>query len=193
MEAKELIDFENEIKDLFLAKKIRCPVHLAGANEEQLIEIFKNIKPEDWVFSSHRSHLHALLKGIPPERVKQEIINEHSMHLCFKDYNFVASSIVCGSVPIALGVALGIKMNGGTNHVWSFVGDMGAEMGVFHECTKYAARHGLPITFVVEDNGFSCDTPTQETWGLEKGEPDVIRYKYARVWPHVGTGEWVRF
>jgi pyruvate dehydrogenase E1 component alpha subunit len=197
VEVQELVDFEEEIKDLFLQKKIRCPIHLAGGvnqeQEKQLIEIFKNIKPEDWVFASHRSHFHALLKGVPKERVKQEIINEHSMHLCFKDYNFISSSIVGGVLPIALGVALGIKRDNKENHVWVFVGDMASSIGVFHECTQYATRNNLPITFVVEDNGVSCDTPTQETWGLFDNVPDIIKVNYKRVWPHVGCGEFVRF
>ena len=158
-----------------------------------MVEIFKNVGKYDWVFSTHRSHLHALLRGVPPDVVRNEILNSHSMHLCFKDYNFISTSIVGGGLPIALGVAMGIKKNGGTNHVWCFVGDMAAEMGVFHECTKYAARHSLPITFVVEDNGLSTDTPTQEAWGLDKGKPDIIRYEYERTYPHTGAGTWVSF
>jgi TPP-dependent pyruvate/acetoin dehydrogenase alpha subunit len=193
MDSKYLIDFELEIKELFLNKKILCPIHLAGGNEQQLIDIFKYVKKDDWVFSNHRSHLHALLKGVPRELVRQEILNKNSMHLNFKDYNFTTTSIVGGCLPIALGVALGIKLNNKKNHVWIFVGDMAAEMGVFHECTKYAGRNDLPITFIIEDNGLSTDTPTQEAWGLSSNGPDVIRYKYDRTFPHTGVGQFVSF
>ena len=41
---EELLKFEEEIKDLFIDKKILAPVHLTKGNEEQLIEIFKDIK-----------------------------------------------------------------------------------------------------------------------------------------------------
>jgi pyruvate dehydrogenase E1 component alpha subunit len=193
MDKAELMAFETEIKDLFLQRKILCPVHLAGGNEGQLVDIFKSVGEDAWVFSTHRSHLHALLRGVPKDLVRQDIINEHSMHLCFDKYNFISSSIVGGCLPIAVGVAMGIKKKGLSSRVWVFVGDMAAEMGVFHECTKYAARHTLPITFVVEDNGLSTDTPTQEAWGLDTGAPDIIRYKYERTYPHTGIGQWVSF
>jgi len=67
MNKEELIQFEDEIKELYLNAKIRSPVHFCGGNEEQLIEIFKKVKKNDWCFSTHRSHYHALLKGIPKE------------------------------------------------------------------------------------------------------------------------------
>jgi TPP-dependent pyruvate/acetoin dehydrogenase alpha subunit len=71
---------------------------------------------------------------------------------------------------------------------------MSAETGIFHECVKYAQGHDLPITFVVEDNGMSVETPTREVWGnnAEYGNK-VIRYKYERTWPHQGSGKWVTF
>lgn len=194
MNKETLINFEEEIKGLFLDKKIRSPVHLVGGNEDWLIEIFKQIKSDDWVFSTHRSHYHALLKGIPPEWLKAEILNNRSIAINNAEYRFFSSAIVGGCLPIALGVALAIKRKGESRHVWIFVGDMAAETGAFHECTKYASRRNLPITFIVEDNGLSTNTPTQEVWGLEKEVClQVIRYKYDRGFGHVGVGTWVTF
>lgn len=67
MDREYLIEFEEEIKELFLNKKIGAPVHLAVGSEDPLTDIFKKIKKDDWVFSTHRSHYHALLKGIGRE------------------------------------------------------------------------------------------------------------------------------
>ena len=92
------------------------------------------------------------------------------------------------------GTALAIKLKKGTERVWVFVGDMCSEMGVFHECVKYAKRHNLPITFVVEDNGLSVETPTQKVWGEEDlGNAQILKYKYERFYPHHGSGKWVTF
>jgi hypothetical protein len=67
-------------------------------------------------------------------------------------------------------------------------------MGIFHECTKYARRNGLSITFIVEDNGLSVDTPTQKCWGeCDIDSNNIIKYNYARVYPHYGCGKWVIF
>jgi TPP-dependent pyruvate/acetoin dehydrogenase alpha subunit len=70
---------------------------------------------------------------------------------------------------------------------------MAAETGTFHECAAYARRNALPLTFVVEDNGLSTDTPTQEAWGRDEGGPNVIRYAYRRTYPHYGVGVRVNF
>ncbi len=62
-----LIQFERKMADHWEAGKVRGPIHLSGGNEDELIEIFKYIKPTDWVFSTWRSHYHALLHGVPSE------------------------------------------------------------------------------------------------------------------------------
>lgn len=193
MDKQGLIDFEEEIKELFLNKKIRSPVHLSKGNEVPLIEIFKQIRSEDWVFSTHRSHYHALLKGISTQWLSNEILENRSIHIFNKEHNFFSSAIVGGSLPIALGTALALNMKKSKQWVWVFVGDMAAETGAFHECTKYATRHDLPITFVVEDNGLSTNTPTQVVWGRRKSKENIIRYKYRRGVPHVGVEQWVTF
>jgi len=174
---EDLIAFETEIAGLFEAGKIRAPIHLSDGNELDLINIFENIKPDDWVFSNHRSHYHALLKGIPKDWLRDEIIAGHSITINNAQYRFYSSAIVGGNLPIALGVA----MTGET--VWVFCGDMSAETGIFHECMKYAQGHNLPIHFVVEDNGVSVQTPTKKVW----------RYSYRSKWPHQGVGKFVIF
>jgi len=183
VDTKTLIDFEEGIKTAYIGGKIHSPVHLSKGNEEQLISIFRNIHPDDWVFSTHRSHYHALLKGMGVEWLRAEILDNRSMHINSKEHKFFTSSIVGGCLPIALGVALGLKRRNAPNKVWVFIGDMGAETGVFHECVKYANGHELPIKFVVEDNGFSVNTPTKDVW----------RYSYERGFPHHGCGQWVNF
>lgn len=199
--------FEEKVKELFLAAKILAPVHLAGGNEPQLIEIFKGIRPIDWVFGTHRSHLHVLLQGVPPGQVMAEILKGNSMHLNFKDYNFCSSAIVGGCLPIALGVAMAIKAKGQDRQAWCFIGDMSYEAGITHEVIKYARNFDLPLSVVVECNGLSVNTPTDEAWGskhehitdgqvrvLEQwSRGKVIRYCYERAFPHINAGKWVEF
>ena len=195
MNKTELASFTEEIKQLFSSGQVRSPIHLSLGNEDQLTELFKEIKPEDWVFSTHRSHYHALLKGIPREWLREQILKNRSMHINSHEHRFFTSSIVGGTCPIALGVALGIKRRHGPEHVWCFIGDMGAETGIFYECTKYACRNNLPITFVIEDNNLSVNTPTQESWGTGDFLLDghIRYYEYVRTLPHSGVGAWVKF
>ena len=178
-----LVNFEKQVAKLWEAGNIRHPIHLSKGNEKQLINIFKKIKPRDWVFGTHRSHYQALLKGIKPNGLRNKIIHGGSMHLYSAEHKFFTSAIVGGILPIALGVALGIKLRGMDDHVWCFVGDMCAETGVFHEVVKYATYNKLPITFIVEDNKVSVKTPTQKVW----------RYLYENIYPHMGTGKYIEF
>jgi TPP-dependent pyruvate/acetoin dehydrogenase alpha subunit len=191
---EELIHFENKIVESWDSGKIRGPVHLSGGNEKPLIEIFKRISENDWVFSTWRSHYHALLKGVSPDWLEKEILEGRSITIVNKDEKFYSSAIVGGILPIAVGVAMSNKMKGIDETVWCFVGDMTFETGTFMENYKYAKNFDLPINFVVEDNGVSTNTPTINTWNKKTEIPnDVIWYEYEKQWPHYGTGKWVIF
>ena len=190
-----LIQFERKMADHWESGKVKGPIHLSGGNEDELIEIFKYIKKTDWVFSTWRSHYHALLKGIPSEWLEDEILAGRSITIVSKEHKFYSSAIVGAIIPIATGVALANKRDGKDDKVWCFIGDMAFETGGFYEMHKYAQRYNLPIRFVVEDNGVSTNTPTEETWnGIKREVPnDVIWYNYKKEWPHYGTGKWVIF
>ncbi len=192
----DLIAFEGAIAHLFEAGKIRTPVHLAGGNEDELIFIFQQVRPQDWVFSTYRSHYHALLKGLEPAWLRDQILDGNSMHINSVEHKFFTSSIVAGCLPIALGVAMANKRDGKDEKVWCFVGDMAAETGSMHEVAYYAARHYLHdyLAIVIEDNGFSVNTPTREVWQGQTSYPSIVKYyQYERTWPHQGTGTWVAF
>jgi pyruvate dehydrogenase E1 component alpha subunit len=132
---------------------------------------------------------------VPPETVKAEIMAGRSIALCFPEYRFLSSAIVGGNLPIALGIALAIKRRGGDEHVWAFCGDMTARTGIYHECLKYAVGHELPIRFIIEDNGLSVCTPTQDVWGGPRTYIAGIqhRYHYKLPFPHSGAGTRVQF
>jgi TPP-dependent pyruvate/acetoin dehydrogenase alpha subunit len=194
-----LIKFEEEIANLFNSGKIKAPIHLYYGNEVELIKIFKKIKNKDWVFCSWRSHYQCLLKGVPPKDVKKEIVSGKSISLCFPKYNIYSSAIVGGVIPIALGVAFGIKKKNSNEMVYCFVGDMTSETGIMHESLKYAMNFNLPIKFVIEDNNLSVCTNTRKTWNLKrltnqnKSNKFILYYKYKSKYPHAGAGKRVQF
>jgi len=194
MKKEDLLKFEEKIKKIYEAGKIKAPIHLSGNNEEVLIKIFKKIKKNDWVLSTWRNHYHALLKGIPEKWLEKEIVDGRSMGINNLKYKFYSSAIVGGIIPIALGIAKALKLKKSENKVWAFIGDMTFETGSFHECYKYAKNYRLPLKFIVEDNNLSTNTPTDKVWGKKNKIPkDIIYYKYKRKYPHHGTGGWVLF
>ena len=194
MDKQYLIDFETEVKERYEGGQITAPVHLSSNNEEQLIQIFKKIDKDDWVFCSWRNHYHALLHGIPRDTLMDMIVRGKSMSVYSDKPKFYSSSIVGGILPIALGTAMSIKMKEEKNKVWCFVGDMTFETGIFYECYKYSRNFDLPLEFVVEDNNLSTNTPVDKAWGGKQVAPaDVFYYQYESDYPHHGTGNWVLF
>ena len=199
MPAEDLIAFEEDIANEFNNAKIRAPIHLYYGNESQMINIFKNVQPEDWVLCSWRSHYQCLLKGVPAAEVKAEIMAGRSISLNFPEHRIVSSAIVTGVIPIAVGIAMGVKRQGGAEKVWCFMGEMTAETGIAHECIKYSQQHKLPIHFIVEDNGKSVCTDTKATWLMDPltyekaGNEMVTYYRYKTKYPHAGAGVRVQF
>ncbi|HOD13071.1 MAG TPA: thiamine pyrophosphate-dependent enzyme [Candidatus Omnitrophota bacterium] len=209
MRKEELMAFEERIKETYEDGKIHAPIHLSGGNEDQLIDLFKGYNSRDWIFSTWRNHYHWLLSGRSPQELERQIVAGDSMAVC--DERFFTSAIVGGNAPIALGVALAIKLKkerfahyktqGLSDKpvedlphpkVWCFMGDMGASCGIALECFRYAEGHDLPIAYIVEDNGLSVTTDTKKVWGTKK-EKKCHRYEYKRKYPHAGTGKHVLF
>jgi pyruvate dehydrogenase E1 component alpha subunit len=191
---EELISFETEVKERYESGEILAPVHLSKDNEDELIEIFQYVHPDDWVFSAWRNHYHALLHGFDRQQLMDDIVAGRSMATSSNVNKFYSSAIVGGIIPIALGTAMALKKKNSDNKVWCFIGDMTFETGVFHESYKYAKNFELPIQFVVEDNNLSVHTPTDAAWGVRQEVPeDVVYYRYENGYPHHGTGAWVNF
>lgn len=190
--SESLMSFEKRILDLYQKGKIQSPVHLVQGNESTLIEIFKEIKDQDWVFSTWRSHYHCLLKGVPEQQVEAKILQGFSITLCFPDHKIYSSAIVGGIVPVAVGTAMSIKRNKQPGRVWCFLGDTTSETGIAHESIKYARNHQLPVTFIIEDNGKGITSDTREVWNqptltYQDSDDEYVRYyRYQSCYPHSG-------
>jgi len=200
--AEQLIAFEDRVAALFNSGAIRAPVHLYSGNERQMIEVFKDVGKNDWVFCSWRSHYQCLLKGVPEDELLAEIVAGRSISLCFPAQRVYSSAIVGGVLPIAVGAAMAIERSGEDARVHCFLGEMTAESGIAHESIKYSRNHKLPIRFIVEDNAKSVCTDTRSAWNqprlsfedLEDRRDDYVHYyRYATKYPHAGAGVRVQF
>lgn len=208
-----LRNFEANVAAAFNAGAIKAPVHLSGGNELDVLEYFRTqVNEQDYVCTTWRSHYHCLCKGVPEEQLFADILAGKSITLNYPEQRVLSSAIVGGVVPIGLGIAWAIKHEPDTlvNYegvprivlkpkVHVFIGDMTACSGIKYECAEYARAHGLPIQFIVEDNGMSVCTPTKDvlpdTHGyiLSQMVGATWRYKYELPWPHSGAGKRVEF
>lgn len=176
------------------------PTHLCLGQEEVPVAIHENVRPQDWVFSTHRAHGHALAKGVSEQALWDEIhgletgINGgFSGSQGFSDIknHFYCTAIVGGSVGIATGVAYALKLNKSDAISICCIGDAGTEQGVFWEAVNFAALHKLPIAFICENNQNSVDahiserqatpiSPRAEAFGLKLGGSVEGAMKLAR-------------
>ena len=122
MNKKELIILKKKLQIYLIKEKFVLLFICIKVNENKIIEFFKRVKKNDWIFCSWRSHYQCLLKGVPKEEVKKEILSGRSISLCFPKYKIYSSALVGGSVPIAVGTALSLKLRNEKNNGLLFYG-----------------------------------------------------------------------
>lgn len=150
-------------------QKMKTPFHLYIGQEAIATGICNGMKKKDLVFSYHRGHGHYLAKQGNLKSFFCEMYNKEngcssgrggSMHLIDTSVGHMgSSSIVGGTVPIAVGAALALKKKKKTNVVAVFFGDGTVDEGVVYESFNFAALHKLNIIFICEDNELSVSTP----------------------------------
>ena len=87
-----------------------------------------------------------------------------SMHIFDKAANFYGgNAIVAGGLPIAVGLALGYKMQRRDAIAVCFFGEGAAAEGEFHESLNLAALWKLPVLFVCENNRYAMGTALERS------------------------------
>jgi pyruvate dehydrogenase E1 component alpha subunit len=86
--------------------------------------------------------------------------------------NDLPFSIVVGShVPLASGIAMGIKQRRDDAVVVTNFGDGAISQGAVNEAFNFAAVYKAPVIFVVENNGYAISMPTEK----QAATPDLAR------------------
>ena len=156
---------EYKIASLRKLGHIGGPVHLGAGQEAIAVGISKYLSKSDKVFSGHRSHAHLLAMGSYPYKLFAEVLGKStglnkgmggSMHLWDGPNGFYGSvPIVAGTVPLAVGAALALKMQKKDSISVTYFGDGAIEEGVVHESLNLARQLKVPVLFVCENNLFS--------------------------------------
>lgn len=149
--------------------KMRCPTHLSIGQEAAATAVGLSLEQEDLAISTHRAHAHYLAKGGNIQAMLSEIYGKvtgccrgrgGSMHLQDKSVGFMGSTAIVGnSIPIGVGLAMGLKLKGLKNVCAVFFGDGCTEEGAFYESVNFAVVRNLPVLFVCENNFYSVYSP----------------------------------
>jgi pyruvate dehydrogenase E1 component alpha subunit len=165
--------FEQAAIDCLMRGAIPGYLHVGIGQESVAAGLCCPLRREDYVFTNHRGHIHALAKGADTKRIMAELFGKRtglckgrtgSMHLTDKDLGLMgASAIVAGGIPIASGLALASRLKGTDQVTVCFFGDGAADQGVFHESLNMASLWNLPIIYCCENNRWAQFVPQQRT------------------------------
>jgi len=149
---------------------IRGPLHLSTGQEAVAAGVCINLTQDDYLTSTHRGHGHTLAKGASMERAMCELFGKAtgfnrgkggSMHIAdFSVGMLGANGVVAAGMPIAVGAAHAIRIQGEKRIVACFFGDGAINRGPFLEALNWAKIFSLPVLFVCEDNRWSATTAT---------------------------------
>ena len=161
--------FEERVADLASAGEIICPCHLYIGQEAVATGVCSTLKKDDLAFSTHRSHGHYIAKGGDIKALMAELYCKAtgcskgrggSMHLASPEVGLPGSSaIVAATIPLAVGAALALYMQGKDTVSVAFFGDGAANEGAFYESLNFASLKRLPVIFVCENNLYSTHMP----------------------------------
>lgn len=170
--------FEEEVMRSSEAKLFHGTTHLYIGQEAVATGVCAHLSDEDYITSTHRSHGHAIAKGLDVDKVMAEIFGKRggsckgkggSMHIADSKRGHLGSNgVVAANIPIAVGAALTLKLEEKSNVVVCFFGDGAINEGAFHEAMNLAAIWSLPIIFVCENNGYGMSTKISDVTNLEQ-------------------------
>lgn len=174
----EMRKFEERVEKLFFEGQLIGPCHLYLGQEAIAAGIVKALDNEDFIISTYRGHGHAIARGVPFEALMAELFGRKtgtckglggSMHSAMSiEHNILlASAIVGGGIPIAVGVGLALQYRKLNRIVAVFFGDGAVNTGAFHEALNLAAVWKLPVLFVCENNFYAFSVPHKKSFAGE--------------------------
>ncbi len=161
--------FEEAVHDLYQRKLLPgMSPHLSAGQEAVSAGVCLQLRPDDYMVTTHRGHGHCLLKGMDPKRMMAELCTKETgychgrggtMHIASPEVGCLgANGIVGGGLPLAVGAGLSIRYRGTDQVAVAFFGDGASNQGTFHESVNLAAARRLPVVFVCENNLYALST-----------------------------------
>ena len=186
-EMLKIRQFEEACGRMYMQGKIKGFLHLYIGEEAIAVGSNSELSQDDYIITHYRDHGHALARGMDPNKAMAELYGKvdgtsrgkgGSMHLFDSNLNFMRGhAIVGGHLPIAVGIALGIKKQKKKGLVMCFFGDGAVNEGEFHESMNLAALWELPIIFYLENNQYGMGTHVKRS----SANPEML-YKFADLY-----------
>jgi len=162
-----------EEKMLILLRQGKISKWFSGIGQEAIaVGATMALDPDEYIMPLHRNLGVFTARKMPFDKLflqwqgRKEGFSkgrERSFHFGANEYH------ICGMIShlgpqlaIADGVALAHKLKKEKKISLAFSGDGGTSEGDFHEALNVAAVWGLPVIFLIENNGYGLSTPVNE-------------------------------
>lgn len=169
---------DNAILTLYRQGKIVGGAYTGNGNEATAVGSAFALEKNDYLFPMHRDLGAHLVKGQSLRNVfLQQLGRANSLtrgrdgtgHYADPSLRIYGNVSHLGAmIPIAVGVALALKMRDEKAVVMNYIGDGGSNAGEFHEGVNMAAVMQLPFILVIENNQFAYSTPVRLQYAAQK-------------------------
>lgn len=174
----EIRCFEEKLAEMRLSGEVDAAIHCCIGQEAISVGVCVALRKEDYIIGNHRSHGHALAKGVDMKRMMAEIFGKAegtnggkggSLHIADATKGYLLSTGIVGSgMPIACGVALASKYKKEDRVTVVIFGDGASNEGTFHESINLATVWQLPLIFMIENNQLAVTTLLENTAKTDK-------------------------
>ena len=160
-----------DTKSLNLQRQGRIGFYVPSAGQEAAqIGSSYALRGDDWVLPTYRDTGVAIFRGVSLSLLfahlmgnSQDEMKGRQMpnHWGYKEINFVSvAATIAAHLPVATGVAMGMKLRNENKVVMTFHGDGATSEGDFHAAYNFAGVFKAPIIFVCENNGWAISLPS---------------------------------
>ena len=143
-------------------------LHLYIGEESVAVGAVSLMSGQDEIITTYRDHGHALAVGMGMNECMAELFGKQtgcskgkggSLHFFAPEKHYWGGhGIVGGQTPLGMGLAFALKYKDIKGCALTFLGDGAVNQGIFSECLNMASLFGLPVVFVIENNGYSMGT-----------------------------------
>jgi pyruvate dehydrogenase E1 component alpha subunit len=168
--------FEQKCAEVYRIGKIGGFCHLYIGQEAVGVGAMMALKEGDYVITSYRDHVQAMVAGITPEAVLAELYGKvggnvkgkgGSMHMFSKEKGFFGGhGIVGGQIGVGTGMAFAQKYKETDNVTLCFFGEAAVNQGIFHESLNMAQLWKLPIIYICENNQYGMGTSQKRAMSI---------------------------
>jgi 2-oxoisovalerate dehydrogenase E1 component len=176
-----------EEKMLVLLRQGRVSKWFSGIGQEAIaVGATAALRPDEWIMPLHRNLGVFTGRNMPFAQLFKQWQGrkggfskgrERSFHFGAPEYH------ICGMIShlgpqlaLADGTALAHKLRQEEKVSLTFSGDGGTSEGDFHEALNVAAVWGLPVIFMIENNGYGLSTPVREQFVCEQLADRALGY-----------------